>query len=83
MQLYPFGQRGSFFLALFVTKWIHTVECEATLFPPDAEEERLFAQLKSHLAEMEVEHEDSKSLAACLAKAWSSFLNDVSVDHFQ
>ena len=74
------GQCGSLLLALFVTKWIHTVECEATLFPPDAEEETLILKLKSNLAEMEFEHEDSKSLAASVAKAWSLLLNDVSVD---
>lgn len=63
--------------ALFVTKWIHTVECEAPRFPLDAEEEKLFLEVKSHLAEMEFQHEDSKSLAASLANAWSYFLSDV------
>ncbi|KAF2850840.1 hypothetical protein T440DRAFT_86905 [Plenodomus tracheiphilus IPT5] len=63
--------------ALFVTKWIHTVECEAPRFPLDAEEEKLFVVVKSHLAEMEFQHDESKSLAASLANAWSYFLSDV------
>ncbi|USP74120.1 hypothetical protein yc1106_01394 [Curvularia clavata] len=64
--------------ALFLTKWVHTVECDSARIPLKEEEKHIFNQLKGHLQEMEVDVDPSKSLAATVAKAWSMFLSDVS-----
>lgn len=37
------------------------------------------SQLKESLREMDIDHEEGTSLAAVVAKAWASFLADVSL----
>lgn len=65
-------------IALFVTKWVHTVELQSKETSPTAEEQSIMAQLRESLCEMEFEHEEGTSLAATVAKAWATFLTDVS-----
>ncbi|VUC37789.1 unnamed protein product [Clonostachys rosea] len=64
--------------ALFVTKWVHSVEIDALNgVPPDAEESRLLTSVREVLEEADYEALNDTSLAAGLAKTWSAFLNDV------
>lgn len=65
--------------ALLLTKWVHTLEIEWEDHPPGLEEVDIIVRLKNLLAEMEVEHDGQHSLAATLSKAWSTFLDDVSL----
>ncbi|KAF2176406.1 hypothetical protein K469DRAFT_678836 [Zopfia rhizophila CBS 207.26] len=63
--------------ALFLTKWVHTVETQSTILPPDAEESFILEQLKELLTEVESDYDGTGSLAAAIAQVWSTFLNDV------
>lgn len=63
--------------ALFVTKWIHTVEMQSKNAKPTAQEQSIMAQLRESLYEMEFEYEEGTSLAATVARAWAMFLTDV------
>ncbi|OCL08029.1 hypothetical protein AOQ84DRAFT_389133 [Glonium stellatum] len=63
--------------ALFLTKWIHTVEVQAPTYPPDEQESQIVEQLKELLTEVESDYDGTGSLAAAIAKVWSTFLDDV------
>ncbi|KAF2466726.1 uncharacterized protein BDR25DRAFT_376857 [Lindgomyces ingoldianus] len=63
--------------ALLLTKWVHTIETEALILPPDAEEDCILGGLKGLLVEVESDYDGSGSLAAAIARIWSSFLSDV------
>lgn len=63
--------------ALFLTKWIHTVEVQTPTYPPDEEESQILEHLKELLTEVESDYDGTGSLAAAIAKVWSTFLDDV------
>jgi len=68
----------SFLIALLVTKWLHTIEMVAsTGGEPEPEEAQLMSLIKDVLEEADYDFSESNSLAAGLARAWSSFLQDV------
>jgi len=68
----------SFLTALLVTKWLHTIEMVAsTGGEPEPEEAQLMSLIKDALEEADYDFSESNSLAAGLARAWSSFLQDV------
>ncbi|KAH7013876.1 hypothetical protein EDB80DRAFT_569690 [Ilyonectria destructans] len=64
--------------ALLVTKWVHSVEidCLNHIQPSPAESE-LLRGMKKVLEETDYEFDESKSLAAGLARTWGLFLQDV------
>jgi len=68
-------------LALFLTKWIHTVEVQTPTYPPDKEESQILEHLKELLTEVESDYDGIGSLAAAIAKVWSTFLDDVCFYH--
>ncbi|KAF2459626.1 hypothetical protein BDY21DRAFT_420118 [Lineolata rhizophorae] len=67
--------------ALFLTKWVHTVERQGRARPPDPDEASILDQLRGLLAEVESDFVDAeagrRSLAGAVARAWGSFLDDV------
>lgn len=66
--------------ALFLTKWVHTVEIGSATKPASEDEQCILAQIKNILIEMEQpELNSDTSLAATLSKAWSTFFLDVSL----
>lgn len=86
----PFLPRARYFYvanaqtvtALLLTKWVHTLEMQREHHPPELEELEIIGRLKELLMEMEVEHDEQHSLAAALARAWATFLDDVSPSSF-
>ncbi|ORY15877.1 fungal-specific transcription factor domain-domain-containing protein [Clohesyomyces aquaticus] len=63
--------------ALFLTKWVHTLDKEAVFSPPDAEENAILQGLKQLLVEADSDYDGRGSLAAAIARVWSTFLSDV------
>lgn len=64
--------------ALYLLKWVHTVEVESNVLPKSTEEEAIFSELKQSLDEIDYSYNDHFSLAAAVARAWAPFLMDVS-----
>ncbi|KAF2800804.1 hypothetical protein K505DRAFT_355368 [Melanomma pulvis-pyrius CBS 109.77] len=62
--------------ALFLTKWVHAIEVESLLVPPNAEESHVLEKLKGLLAEVGSDYKGSGSLAAQVAHFCSTTLND-------
>ncbi|KAF2502680.1 hypothetical protein BU16DRAFT_16843 [Lophium mytilinum] len=63
--------------ALFLTKWIHTVEKSSAVQDPDEGERKILDQVKELLAEVESDYSGDSSLAAAVATTWASLLDDV------
>ncbi|KAH6971063.1 hypothetical protein BKA56DRAFT_495420 [Ilyonectria sp. MPI-CAGE-AT-0026] len=64
--------------ALFVTKWIHSVEIDKLNgIPANEAEEGFFANIRDILEEADYDLDESKSLAAGVARTWGWFLQDV------
>ncbi|CAO2650871.1 Nn.00g091680.m01.CDS01 [Neocucurbitaria sp. VM-36] len=63
--------------ALFLTKWIHTIEIESSIIPPTREEQSILSELKESLREIDYTYSMHTSLAATVARAWAPFLTDV------
>ncbi|KAH7124575.1 hypothetical protein EDB81DRAFT_951610 [Dactylonectria macrodidyma] len=64
--------------ALFVTKWIHSVEIDKLNGIPATEAEEVFlANIRDILEEADYDLDESKSLAAGVARTWGWFLQDV------
>ncbi|KAH7082638.1 hypothetical protein BKA63DRAFT_598777 [Paraphoma chrysanthemicola] len=63
--------------ALFLTKWLHTIDIESSIIPPTIEETEILTQLKTSLNEMDFPYREGTSLAAAVSRAWAPFLTDV------
>jgi hypothetical protein len=63
--------------ALFLTKWIHTIELDIGNQPADDEEVAIFEQIRGLLSEVESNYDGTGSLAAAVAYVWSTFFTDV------
>ncbi|KAF2027349.1 hypothetical protein EK21DRAFT_114975 [Setomelanomma holmii] len=63
--------------ALFLTKWLHTLDIESSMIPPTVEEEAILSQMKNSLSEVDYPYSEGTSLAAAISRAWAPFLTDV------
>ncbi|KAM5374825.1 hypothetical protein ACJZ2D_006319 [Fusarium nematophilum] len=64
--------------ALFVTKWVHSVEIDKLNgIPASDAEEGFLANIRDILEEADYDLDESKSLAAGVARTWGLFLQDV------
>jgi hypothetical protein len=64
--------------AIFITRWIHSVEIDAINDKePHPEEQELLTSMKKLLEEADYDPEESKSFAAGMARTWALFLHDV------
>ncbi|KAF2267663.1 hypothetical protein CC78DRAFT_456731 [Lojkania enalia] len=68
---------GAWDAALLLTKWIHTIETEALVQPPDAAENCILEGLNNLLKEFESEYNGSGSLAAATAQVMATMFTDV------
>ncbi|KFY79552.1 hypothetical protein V499_01484 [Pseudogymnoascus sp. VKM F-103] len=62
--------------ALFVLKWIHTMEMQQRELPPNDEEMRNLTNFAQLLTEVDSEYNGKGSLAAEVTRVWASFLDD-------
>jgi hypothetical protein len=62
--------------ALFLTKWVHAIEVEGLLVPPEVGESLILDGLRGLLTEVESDYSGNGSLAAQLAHFSSTTLND-------
>lgn len=65
--------------ALFITKWVHSVETdEINGKEPKPEEQELLTYMKDLFEEADYDSNESRSFAAGMARIWALFLQDVS-----
>jgi len=62
--------------ALFVTKWIHSMEMQQRELPPNEEEMRNLVNFRELLAEVDSGYNGFGSLAGEVTRIWAGFLDD-------
>lgn len=62
--------------ALFVTKWIHTMEIQQPYEPPNDEEIKNLVSFRELLAEVDCNYNGHGSLAGEIARAWACLFDD-------
>ena len=62
--------------ALFVTKWIHAMEMQQDVDPPNKEESINLCNFRELLTEVDSKYDGKGSLAGEVARVWASFLDD-------
>jgi hypothetical protein len=67
----------SIFTALFLTKWIHTVDIQEKENPANGEERAIIDTLRDCLDEVDCFYDGTTSLAAEVTRTWTLFLDDV------
>lgn len=59
-----------------MTGWIHTLECQHDVQPPDALELENLQNFRELLVEVERDYDRDSSLAAEIAEVWATFLDE-------
>ncbi|RDL40262.1 uncharacterized protein BP5553_00241 [Venustampulla echinocandica] len=62
--------------ALFVTRWIHKLECQQHSHPLDLEERQILEDVIDLLSSADISFDGSTSLAAKVIRLWADFFDD-------
>jgi hypothetical protein len=62
-------------IALFYTKWVHTVETQQAFAQPDTEEKKNLEKLLQILGNNDQAEKSPQSLAASAARLWADFID--------